>query len=315
MSSQHDQTPKRAHNQVEPDKGKQGVTFDDLDDILSDVRNSITGDLTDSISTKLSETFSTAIKRVQAKNEARFSDVETKLVSHDERFDKHEKAIEELRQGLVQAESSTPDRSFVDSRWERQPDPATLEVSCNSMVAKPEVEKSLEQWLSKDVKKGDYSVVGNELGKFWRIVFKGAQGLGAPRAAKCFANLKGPTGWNDPATIKLTVPAPDNEAKNIDLFINPDRSDKEKAEGACIRRMLKVCRAVHTYKTFKPLRDAAAVSWDMVPFVRFICKPKGHTELKWNPDAIANLELDKPSLQSKFEGASKRPSIDDVQWV
>ena len=63
MSSQHDQTPQRANNQVELDKGKHSVTFDDLDDILSDVRNSITADLTDSISTKLSETFSTAIKR------------------------------------------------------------------------------------------------------------------------------------------------------------------------------------------------------------------------------------------------------------
>jgi hypothetical protein len=205
--------------------------------------------------------------------------------------------IQKLQRGLCVAESAPAEvrTALALEAFEREPIGAMLRISATSLASRAAVLEACTGWLADaGVPVGEFTIAGAELGKTWRIEFKGADGLGTRRARKAQQMLRREDGsWLDPHAN-----GPDGRVR---LYISEDKSPKQVRTELLGKKLLSAVQLVHPGKPAKLLRrtGAVTVAW------KAGCKvcvdgPEEPAIIMWNYAATAALDMDRDAIVAAF---------------
>ena len=225
-----------------------------------------------------------------------------------------QESIRIIQSALSIAEKTVVDaKTFDDEDFNKQPEFNKLRVGASEAVSRPAIYKTIAEWLANaGVADDQWNLVGGDLGKQFGVLFKGTEGLGARRARKANHCLK----RDDGTWIQLETPTPAGGVAK--LFIGPDESPKQLAEGRMGRRLVRDLRTMYPKRKFvfhknqrvngknekgEPVvRIEAVVKCDFKLLAKVEAKSYEDQQYFWIAQAVDEFKIDKAAV---LEGATQ----------
>lgn len=286
--------------------------FDTLKaDIKSDTAAALTG-----LESNISQKFENLVRNYDSGAQKRFSAIDHEIKHVNDRADKLEETqksmqgtIDRLERALASAETR-PSSSIISSEaFDRDPDLTLLRVNTDELCTKLAIIDAIKPWLGEaGFQDNQWSLRGPDetVSKNWTIQFAGAPGLAGNRAKKAFQLLQDENGnWRE---IHVTTPAD----RTVRVYVNPDKSPKQKLTESSAKRLLKAVREVHGGNCHLLRREGiVTINWQHV--VRVDPQPDRSVKLRWNPPMVAHHNLNKDRVTAVFNNSSRTAVA--TEWI
>ena len=289
----------------------------DIDALFAGIRQETTTHLA-SMETRFTSTFERGLTQFKNMADAQFTRVERDIYHLNERQSAVESSmatqkrqIEKICEQLVIAEKVIQP-TVRDISFDREVSPVLIRLSCVEAIAKAAVlEGSIGTLLAEaGLAPADYSIEGEQLGKFYALRFTGEPNRAGRRLNKIMDSLRGPAGdWRE---IEASTPT----GKNVKVYVNRDRNPRQVKEETLGKRLQKAVlqqlerkgTSMHTY--FKKRDNTLFVNWE--PVAKLVVEGPEVFTVRWNLSAAEPLQLDRDAIVASLDNA--RESANPVLW-
>ena len=306
--------------------GGEPITRSDLDNLLNTFKTSLRADVIESLENSCARKMEDLIRGYDGSVQKRLSEHDAQLRDLDTRTQTIETSqasmkndIKRLTEALALAESATTSaevtRAFADEAFDRLPDLSVIRLNTSELVSHSSILESIKPLMSEaGLSENQWDLLGAPSGisRNFTVRFTGTEAIAARRAQKCLQIRRLPDGSWRP-NPKVTSPL----NREIDVYIAPDKSPKQLRTELGGRRLLKAFRAVHPNGAQCHLdKRTGQVSVQWKPCARVVPQPSSASSasyvIQWNAAAVAELQINKPQIQSAFD--SDMGSQSSVQW-
>ena len=199
-------------------------------------------------------------------------------------------------------------KQLAEPEFDAQADPTILKINTDkgALVSKAKVIELFTPWMEDNqLSPADWKVSGGELDRNFNLLFQGEGGLAGLRARKVFQTRRNRDGEFRPLAVE-------SSAGSIKLYVNPNRNPKEQRIDQDGRKLFKLLKEKFPERSVHLARREGAVSIDLRLLVKVAPRPGTKSELLFNLDALASLQIDKDVIVDAWGQAAG--AIDKVNW-
>ena len=259
--------------------------------------------------------------RIDAHDE-RLDDIEHKSVEQETINKNTAKDMAEMREhlnilqrrlGVAEAGDSTHIKAMVDNdSFDRAIDPTFLwiEGGGGAIYAKDQCMAVIKPWLdAAKISPDQYTVPGKPTARKFKLQFKGTGGLAEQLTARAFKNLRVDDEWRP-------MDALDTDGKTIKLFVNPDKSPKQRRTEIATRDLARIITK-ETGVLVYPNKREGRVQYNFMSLAKIEFKSEDEEPIVyWSTKNLPKFPhvFDKAHIKQMLVGGSTRRSDEPELW-
>ncbi|CAK0800594.1 unnamed protein product, partial [Prorocentrum cordatum] len=213
------------------------------------------------------------------------------------------KQIGDIRKALALAEKELPITDFQElEAWSRQPNPRIFSVGAPQLVGPAQALQGLEEWiraagLTNDMVRIDPAVPA----KRFNVMVQGGDGVALPRAQALARHLRDPAGRNGWRSFS----AQSVGGGVVPLYLSPDKSPQQVRMEIQSRKLSVLLAEALPDQSFSAQRARGIVTSQGVKVAKLEMGDSRNTDtiIRWNPDMVARLHIDRESINTQFKKA------------
>ncbi|CAK0878916.1 unnamed protein product, partial [Prorocentrum cordatum] len=213
------------------------------------------------------------------------------------------KQIGDINKALALAEKELPITDFQElEAWSRQPNPRIFSVGAPQLVGPAQALQGLEEWiraagLTNDMVRIDPAVPA----KRSNVLVQGGDGVALPRAQALARHLRDPAGRNGWRSFS----AQSVGGGVVPLYLSPDKSPQQVRMEIQSRKLSVLLAEALPDQSFSAQRARGIVTSQGVKVAKLEMGESRNTDtiIRWNPDMVARLHIDRESINTQFKKA------------
>ncbi|CAK0844501.1 unnamed protein product, partial [Prorocentrum cordatum] len=223
------------------------------------------------------------------------------------------KQIGDINKALALAEKELPIMDFQElEAWSRQPNPRIFSIGAPQLVGPAQALQGLEEWiraagLTNDMVRIDPAVPS----KRFNVLVQGGDGVALPRAQALARQLRDPAGRNGWRSFS----AQSVGGGAVPLYLSPDKSPQQVRMEIQSRKLSALLSEALPDQSFSAQRARGIVTSQGVKVAKLEMGESRYTDaiIRWNPDMVARLHIDRESINTQFKKAFS--TEDNTEWL
>ncbi|CAK0853655.1 unnamed protein product [Prorocentrum cordatum] len=223
------------------------------------------------------------------------------------------KQIGDINKVLAIAEKELPLMDFQElEAWGRQPNPRVFSIGAPQLVGPAQALQGLEDWIRAAGLTNDMVCLDPAVpSKRFNVLVQGGDSVALPRAQALARQLRDPAGRNGwRAFCAQSV-----GGGTVPLYISPDKSPQQVRMEIQSRRLSTLLAEAYPGISFSAQRARGIVTSQGVNVAKLEMGESRHidTIIRWNPDMVARLHIDRESINAQFKKAFS--VVDNTEWI